>query len=114
MAAEGSRITRRGFVALGSAAGASLLLPRGSVAASGRTDAADTAYVSRPDLNPPVVEVVVPAQGTAPGYLFLAPFNISAASGTYTSTVRRARQRGGREPASAARVGGRFRPDGGR
>lgn len=86
MAAESVRITRRGFVALGGAAGASLLVPRGSVAAPGRMDAADTAYVSRPDLNPPVVEVVVPAQGTAPGYLFVAPFDISAASATYTST----------------------------
>ncbi len=86
MAAHGVRITRRRFVALGGAAGASLLLPRGSAAAPERTDAADTAYVSRPDLNPPVVEVVVPAQGTAPGYLFLAPFNISAASATYTTT----------------------------
>jgi arylsulfotransferase ASST len=79
-------MTRRRLIALGSAAGASLLLPRGTVAALRRRRAVDTAYVSRPDLNPPVVEVVVPAQGTAPGYLFLAPFDISAASGTYTST----------------------------
>ena len=86
MAADGVRITRRRLVALGSAAGASLLLPRGTAAAPGRASAADTAYVSRPDLNPPVVEVVVPAQGTSPGYLFLAPFDISAASATYTST----------------------------
>ena len=86
MASESVRITRRGFVALGGAAGASLLLPRGTAAAPRRAAAADTAYVSRPDLNPPVVEVVVPAQGTAPGYLFVAPFDITAASGTYTST----------------------------
>ena len=86
MAAEDVRITRRRLVALGSAAGASLLLPRGTAAAPRRAAAVDTAYVSRPDLNPPVVEVIVPAQGTAPGYLFLAPFDISAATGAYTST----------------------------
>src|SRR5215212_9241190 len=31
------------------------------------------AFRSRPDLGPPVVEVVKEAQGTAPGYLFAAP-----------------------------------------
>jgi hypothetical protein len=30
-------------------------------------------YVSAPDLNPPVVSVDFPAQGTAPGYVFFAP-----------------------------------------
>ena len=87
----GVGLTRRKFVALGGAAFVSLLAPRVSAGAAGwasrgREVAAGGGYVSRPDLNPPVVEVVVPAQGTAPGYLFLAPFDITAASGTYTST----------------------------
>ena len=30
-------------------------------------------FVTRPDLRPPVVDVVTPARGTADGYLFLAP-----------------------------------------
>src|ERR1700758_272405 len=44
------------------------------------------AYVSRPDLNPPAVTIAVPAAGTAPGSIFLAPFDISGASGAYQST----------------------------
>src|SRR5919112_156075 len=31
------------------------------------------AFRSRPDLSPPVVEVAKEAQGTAPGYIFVAP-----------------------------------------
>jgi len=30
-------------------------------------------FVSRPDLRPPPVHVVVPAYDTAPGYVFIAP-----------------------------------------
>jgi len=89
MAAEDVRITRRRLLALGGAAGAGLLVPGASPAARrspGATGAPDDAYVSRPDLNPPEVIVSTPASGTAPGYIFVAPFNIAAASATYTST----------------------------
>ena len=30
-------------------------------------------FRSRPDLEPPVVQIRTPANGTAPGYVFLAP-----------------------------------------
>ena len=83
MAVEGVRITRQRFLALAGAAGATLVAPRWAL---GAREAADTSYVSRPDLNPPTIIVETPAAGTAPGYIFLAPFNISAASSTYTST----------------------------
>ena len=43
-------------------------------------------YVSRPDLKPPLLTFGTPANGTAPGYIFLAPFNIFAGSGVYTTT----------------------------
>jgi Arylsulfotransferase (ASST) len=37
------------------------------------TPAPSQHFVSRPDLRPPVVRVLRPARGTAPGYIFLAP-----------------------------------------
>ncbi|HUJ93195.1 MAG TPA: arylsulfotransferase family protein [Gaiellaceae bacterium] len=43
-------------------------------------------YVSRPDLNPPAISFDFPADGTARGSIFLAPFDITAASGAYQST----------------------------
>ena len=43
-------------------------------------------YVSRPDLKPPVISFDFPADGTAPGYIFLAPFDIGAAASSYQST----------------------------
>ena len=86
MLAEGVRLTRRGFVALGGAAFAALAgarLPRaGAAQRAGTIDA----YVSRPDLNPPAITVAVPADGAAPGLIFLAPFSITAASAAYQST----------------------------
>src|SRR5215203_3116056 len=39
------------------------------------------AFRSRPDLSPPAVEVTIPAQGTAPGYIFVAPEAGGAAQG---------------------------------
>src|SRR5829696_7553294 len=38
-------------------------------------------FHSRPDLNPPAVEVAEQAPGTAPGYIFIAPENGGAAQG---------------------------------
>lgn len=43
-------------------------------------------YVSRPDLKPPMISFDFPADGTAPGYIFIAPFDITAAASTYQST----------------------------
>jgi Arylsulfotransferase (ASST) len=86
MAVEGPRITRRRLLALAGATGTALLVPGAARSAFRRLQAPDLSYVTRPDLNPPTVVVTSPADGTAPGYLFLAPFNISAASATYTTT----------------------------
>ena len=70
------------------AALASLAAPRGSAGAAGwasRTGATgeSSGYMSRPDLNPPPITISLPAEGTAPGYIFLAPFDISAGSSAY-------------------------------
>jgi len=81
MAVEGVGLTRQRLLALAGAAGASLLAPRWAFAS---VEAADTAYVTRPDLNPPTVVIDTPAAGTAPGYLFLAPFDITAAQSAYS------------------------------
>jgi len=81
---EGVRLTRRGFIALagaGWAALSGLRLPTAR-AASATTDA----YVSRPDLNPPAISIDFPADGTSPGLIFVAPFDITAAQGAYHST----------------------------
>jgi len=82
MAVEGVEFTRQRLLALAGAAGATLLAPRWAFASE---QEADTSYVTRPDLNPPTVIVETPASGTAPGYIFLAPFNIEAASSTYST-----------------------------
>src|ERR1700751_5700308 len=74
MAVEGIRLTRKGFIALSGAACAAL------------AGAPVRGYVSRPDLKPPAIGVSVPADGTAAGSIFLAPFDIAAASGAYQST----------------------------
>lgn len=84
---EGVRVTRRSFVALAGAAGAALLGARLPQAAAATTGAAATErYVSRPDLKPPAISFDFPADGTSPGSIFLAPFDINAASGAYQST----------------------------
>jgi hypothetical protein len=86
VAFEGVRVTRRGFIALSGVAFAALAGVRlpGAKAAPG--SATINGYVSRPDLNPPVVAVDVPATGTAQGAIFLAPFDINAAAGAYQAT----------------------------
>ncbi|MEU6266749.1 arylsulfotransferase family protein [Saccharopolyspora shandongensis] len=38
-------------------------------------------FVTRPDLSPPVVRIETPANGTEPGYVFLAPHGTAAQSG---------------------------------
>ncbi|MGH2972590.1 MAG: arylsulfotransferase family protein [Gaiellaceae bacterium] len=80
---EGVRVTRRGFVALAGAAGAALA---GVRLPSAKAAAAIEGYVSRPDLKPPVISFGFPADGTLPGSIFLAPFDINAAAGAYQST----------------------------
>ncbi len=79
---------------MGGAAFAGLVLPRAAARAAGyagrsREAAGTGRYVTRPDLNPPPITIALPADGTAPGHVFLAPFDISAASGTYTIARRR-------------------------
>jgi Arylsulfotransferase (ASST) len=86
MAAKGMRLTRRGFVAAGGAALAGVLVSRAPARAAGsaRLAAEQVGYVSRPDLKPPTITVLEPADRAAPGYIFLAPFDIAAASSSYT------------------------------
>jgi arylsulfotransferase ASST len=83
---EGVRLTRRSFVTLGGAAFAALAGARLPQAGAAPRAATIDTYVSRPDLNPPAIAVAVPADGAVPGSIFLAPFNIAAASGAYQST----------------------------
>jgi hypothetical protein len=83
---EQPRMTRGRLVALGGAALAGMVglrVPpaRGAQIVVGARSAT-RGYVSRPDLKPPAIEVSVPAAGTARGSIFLAPFEITAASGT--------------------------------
>ena len=83
---EGVRVTRRGFIALSGAVCAALAGVRVPGAKAAREAATVNAYVSRPDLNPPAIAFDFPADGTAAGSIFLAPFDITAASGAYQST----------------------------
>ena len=83
---EGVRVTRRGFLALSGAVCAALADVRVPRAKAGREAATVNGYVSRPDLNPPAIVFDFPADGTAAGSIFLAPFDITAASGAYQST----------------------------
>lgn len=82
--------TRSEFLRRAAGGGAGLLLLRGTPLAGdlfrpGNAVAADVLgvqhFVSRPDLQPMGVEVVAQAEGTAPGYLFLTPFNGPGAQG---------------------------------
>jgi Arylsulfotransferase (ASST) len=86
MAAGDVRVTRRRFVALAGATGAALMGARVPLALAEPRGATIDAYVSRPDLKPPAISFDVPADGTAPGYVFLAPFDITAAEGAYQTT----------------------------
>jgi hypothetical protein len=86
MAAGEVRFTRRGFVVLAGAAGVALMDTRVPLAFGEAHATTTEGYVSRPDLKPPVISFDVPAAGTAPGYIFLAPFDITAAEGAYQTT----------------------------
>ncbi len=91
MEVDGVRLTRRRLVALGGAAIAGMLAPDVSAGvarrpAARREPAPSTGYVSRPDLRPPPITISTPAEGTAPGYVLLAPFDITASSSAATAT----------------------------
>lgn len=94
VAPESPRITRRRFVALGAAGGAALLGLRVPTAAAspGSTPAG---YISRPDLHPPAITIATPAQGTQPGAIFLAPFDISAAGASEAPPLPASQSRSG-------------------
>jgi len=79
------RATRAQFLRLAAAAGGATLLagPRGVEALAAPADMRTQRFVSRPDLEPPVVTVLTPGAGrTAPGYLFLAPSSGPGQRGT--------------------------------
>ncbi|HEY8029476.1 MAG TPA: arylsulfotransferase family protein [Gaiellaceae bacterium] len=80
---EGVRLTRRSFVVLAGAGWAAL---SGWRLPTARAASATDAYVSRPDLNPPAISIDFPADGTSPGLIFVAPFDITAAQGAYQAT----------------------------
>ena len=92
MAAEETRFTRRRLLAAGGVALGGLLAARrpsladaaiGSPPPPQQTPpVARAPYVSRPDLNPPPITIVTPAEQTAPGFIYLAPFNIGASTTT--------------------------------
>jgi len=69
--------TRAQFLRWAAAGGATLLAGARAARALGGDEASGTGvvhdFVSQPTLKPPVVTVLRPAAGTAPGYLFLAP-----------------------------------------
>ena len=85
-------LTRGRLLALGGGAFALLAFPRRLLAA---TPAAAPAapYVSRPDLIPPPIAVATPDTSANGGYIFLAPFDITAAQSQPSG------------PASSSRVG---------
>jgi len=66
---------RRFLIAAGVGLGA-LVVPGGRAATLAIADDADVrAFVTRPDLRPPTVDVATALPTAAPGYLFLAPFS---------------------------------------
>ena len=74
----GRGLSRLGFLRVAALAGSGLLFGPPAVAEGADTRAAAAAprvqrFVSRPDLVPPVVTVLHPAQETAPGLVFIAP-----------------------------------------
>lgn len=75
-------MTRGRLLALGGTALVGLAGLRVSSAEAHPVDVAAQGYVSRPDLKPPAITVAVPAARADPGLVFLAPFDISAASGS--------------------------------
>jgi hypothetical protein len=96
------RLTRRGLVTVGGVALGSLLASRSPARAAATLLGADAppvatrpSYRSRPDLNPPPITISTAAEGTAPGYVFLSPFDITAAATGTTQAI----------PASKSHVG---------
>jgi len=78
-----SGLSRRGFLAAAGIATAGALAPRAAgstlvnrllLAADGDTPAA-LHFLSRPDLLPPPVSILVPDAGSTPGHILLAPFS---------------------------------------
>jgi Arylsulfotransferase (ASST) len=90
-------LTRRGFVAAAGAAFAALSPQAALAAVRMRSSASQTGarFVSRPDLVPPAVTVNAPAGGTAPGYIFLAPFPLATEAGAGQSGPMIIDERGG-------------------
>ncbi|HKH37604.1 MAG TPA: arylsulfotransferase family protein [Rubrobacter sp.] len=85
-----SKITRRRF--LGAAAAGSVWItltgtlgceqrPRARAIVSPAREEQPWAFLSRPDLRPPAIEVRTQSHGTAPGYVFVAPKKEPGASG---------------------------------
>ena len=73
--------TRRGFLGAAGAIAAGAFASRASAAPFARAvGPGANAFVSRPDLNPPPVTISTPARGTSAGFLFLAPYDISASA----------------------------------
>lgn len=94
--------TRRRLLAAGGVALGGLLVARRPSLANAALGAsppplqavARLPYVSRPDLNPPPITIATPPTGTAPGYIYLCPFDIGSSTSTSESV-----------PASKSRVG---------
>jgi hypothetical protein len=79
------RTTRRGFVGAAGAIAAGAFAARVSAATAARSTIAKRqaapaggGFVSRPDLTPPPITVNIPADGTEAGYLFVAPYDLTA------------------------------------
>jgi Arylsulfotransferase (ASST) len=72
-------LTRRRLVALGGAAAAGLLAGRSPLAAAAPAPTGGR-FVTEPDWSPPPVVVATPADGTAPGWIFVAPISFSSAT----------------------------------
>ena len=69
-------LSRRRFVTVASAGLGALLVPGARAADVRVADDADVrAFVSRPDLRPPTVDVATALPTAAPGYVFLGPFS---------------------------------------
>jgi Arylsulfotransferase (ASST) len=80
---DGRRLTRRQFVALGGSLAAGVLAPGAVAGGSAPAGAADGGspgplqFVTRRDLQPPPVTVAARNGAAAPGYILLAPFDIT-------------------------------------
>jgi hypothetical protein len=83
---DNTRWTRRGVVGIVVPGLVGLLAPSGLGARKSRRHAVatpptgPTTLASRPDPSVPAIEFDVAASGTAPGYMFLAPFSTTGAA----------------------------------